>query len=111
MYEYSASITKVVDGDTLHVQIDPGLDLRLNTTLRLYGINCPELNTNEGKLAKNFVLAWLSNYATNNTVVIHTIKDHREKYGRYLAEVYDSSVTQQLNHDLVDAGHAVVYLP
>jgi micrococcal nuclease len=86
MYEYRARIVRVVDGDTVHADVDLGCDVHVALTLRLAEINAPELATADGKASK----AWLEKQLalTDNLVTVHTIKDHREKYGRYLAHVY-----------------------
>lgn len=79
MYEYAASILKVVDGDTVHADLDLGLDARMRTTLRLAGINAPELSTQAGPPARAFLQYLL---ATGGPLVVRTVKDKREKYGR-----------------------------
>lgn len=44
MYQYSAIVRKVVDGDTLEINIDLGLSVWVhNEKIRLYGINTPEV--------------------------------------------------------------------
>jgi micrococcal nuclease len=46
MYEYKATVVKVVDGDTVDVDIDLGFDTWLhNQRIRLYGIDTPECRT------------------------------------------------------------------
>lgn len=109
MYSYSASVLSVVDGDTLHVELDLGLDVRVRTTLRLNGIDCPELKTPAGKAAKAFTEAWVKN--NGGVVVVDTYKDKREKYGRYLAEVRPTvpPYVLSLNQSLLVNGHAKPY--
>lgn len=109
MYEYAAQVVRVVDGDTLHVQVDPGLDLRINLTIRLYGVNAPEMRTDAGKAAKAWVADWLAAHAPTGGVVLITVKDKREKYGRYLGSVFGQDL-HNLNADIVAAGHAVPYM-
>ena len=111
MYEYACTITRVVDGDTQHVNVDLGCDVHIDLTLRLLGIDCPEMNTDEGVAAKEFAIAWFEDHDTNFGVfTLQTVKDHREKYGRYLATlVADDGTT--LNQALLDAGLAVPYDP
>ncbi len=84
MYEYRAKVTKVHDGDTVTVSIDLGLDVILvDKSLRLNGINAPEMNTPQGKVAQKF----LENILLGKDVLVKTYKDKTEKYGRYLADV------------------------
>lgn len=103
----------VVDGDTLNVGIDLGLDVAINITLRLYGINAPEMTGVEkpqGQAAKEWTIAWYQTHCPDGRFTVKTIKDDRDKYGRYLATVVapDGAV---FNDDIVAAGHAVPYFP
>lgn len=118
MYDYKARVLKVVDGDTLHVEIDLGMDVRHRTTVRLYGINAPEMGAPGGIDARIFVADWMLANAHDSGngedwVRLTTIKDKREKYGRYLANVYPWQVGDglSLNDSLLDLGHAQEYLP
>ena len=59
MYEYKAIVVKVVDGDTVDVDIDLGFNVWLKKQrIRLYGIDTPESRTRDkvekvfGNLAK-----------------------------------------------------------
>jgi micrococcal nuclease len=94
MYQYNAVIRKVVDGDTVEIDIDLGLSAWVhNEKIRLYGIDTPEVygvkkgsaEWERGNLASEFVKKYL---AENNQVIIETIKDKKEKYGRYLALIF-----------------------
>lgn len=103
MYEYRATLISVVDGDTIHADVDLGCDIHTRLTLRLAGINAPEKGTAEGKAAA----AWLSTHLPITGMIIRTVKDRREKYGRYLAHVFVNGVS--VNEEIVAAGHAVPY--
>jgi micrococcal nuclease len=122
MYEYRTRVVGVVDGDTLDAEIDLGLDVRHRIRLRIEGVDSPELSTPEGRAAQAYVRGWLENHGgLENLVVVRTIKDRREKYGRYLARVYgwSSSTPREervrgmadrcLNEMLVAEGHATPY--
>ena len=94
MYQYKSIIQKVVDGDTLEIAIDLGLSVWLHDErIRLYGINTPEVygvkkgspEWELGNKASNFVKSVLKE---NDEIIVETIKDKKEKYGRYLALVY-----------------------
>jgi micrococcal nuclease len=94
MYQYNAIIQKVVDGDTMEIAIDLGLSVWIHDEkIRLYGINTPEVfgvkkgtpEWEEGNKASEFVKSILKE---KDEVLIQTIKDKQEKYGRYLALVY-----------------------
>ena len=84
MYEYRAKLARVIDGDTVVLDIDLGLDVTHRIVVRVLGINCPERFTEEGKQATAFTKLFLE----NRDLTITTVKDSREKYGRYLARIY-----------------------
>ena len=84
-YTYEAKVERVVDGDTLWVQIDLGFGSATRQKLRLRGIDCPELDTPEGKKAKEFVVKCLP---VGSTIAITTHKDNTDKYDRYLVDLF-----------------------
>ena len=110
MNEYKCIILKVVDGDTVDVDIDLGFGLVYsNQRLRLYGIDAWESRTRDldekekGLAAKAFV----NEMAPVGTQV--TIVTYKEgKYGRILAEVFLDEDTN-LNKLLTEKGHAERY--
>lgn len=107
MYEYRARVIRVIDGDTLELEVDLGFDVFRNDTFRLAAINAPETSTDQGKAVKRFVEDLLPK---GTEVFIQTIKDKKEKYGRYLAWIYfDASGTFSLNEQLLDNEMAVPY--
>jgi micrococcal nuclease len=88
MYEYKATIVKVVDGDTVDVDIDLGFDTWLhNQRIRLYGIDTPECRTRNkkekahGLLAKAYVQKAL---VVGGTYALTT--KEKGKFGRFLGE-------------------------
>ena len=102
-FSYQATKATVIDGDTLDVTLDLGFRIEHRIRLRLKGINCPEMNTAEGKAAKQFTTEWIA--ARLPTMTVNTFKDATEKYGRYLARI--TAADGDLNTCLVEAGHAV----
>lgn len=98
-------IVSVYDADTIRVDIDLGFGLRFkNLPLRLAYIDAPELNTEAGIAARDYLRVMLP---VGATVIVQTLKDKKEKYGRYLAVVYRDGLN--VNDALVNAGHAVLY--
>jgi micrococcal nuclease len=94
MYQYNAIIRKVVDGDTIEIDIDLGLSSWVHSEkIRLYGIDTPEVygvkkgspEWELGNKSSEFVKQTLKE---NDEVIIETIKDKKEKYGRYLALIF-----------------------
>jgi micrococcal nuclease len=105
VYEYAARCTRVVDGDTLDLNVDLGFGIQVQQRVRLLGINCPEHGTIAGDDATAYTKEWLKEHGPN--LLLRTVKDRREKFGRYLGQIVAS--TRILNNDLIQAGHAVAY--
>jgi len=108
-YRYKAIVGRVYDGDTITVDIDLGFNIWWReVSLRLYGIDTPEIRGEEresGLLSRQFVLDRLP---IGCEVVIETFKDKKEKYGRYLANVfYDGG--KNLNLELLQNNLAKKY--
>lgn len=116
MYEYKAIIKKVYDGDTITVDIDLGFGVWLQKqSIRLYGINTPEIRGEErpaGLTSKDALLKWIP---LESEIILRTHKDSKEKYGRWLGEILvpDEVNRGQLvnvNEELVKGGYAVKYM-
>lgn len=98
---------KVIDGDTVDIAIDLGLKMFHQTRIRLYGINAPEIGTLEGQASR----ARLSELMpVGGEFTLRTIKDRKEKYGRYLGVFIDDD-GHEVNQRMIAEGHAVAYLP
>ena len=105
-YTYRATIERCIDGDTIVAMVDLGFHTLSRQTFRLVGVNCPEMNTQAGKDAREFTDLW---FMSSKQCVIQTVKDKREKYGRYLARVFDAD-GRCLNADLLTNNLAVPYM-
>ena len=109
---YDCTLLRVVDGDTLEVDIDVGFGLvLLRQRLRLWGVNCPEMRGESrplGEAAKAWVEASLGG-ASGLRMRLHD----KDNFGRWLAEVYwcgdGDGEWHSLERELLQAGHAVVY--
>lgn len=105
MYEYKAKVISIHDADTATFLVDLGFNTKIELNMRLYGINAPELSTQAGKDARDYLKSILPIGAD---VVINTYKDRKEKYGRYLAKVnYNGADLAEL---LIAKGHAVTFM-
>ena len=76
-------VTRVVDGDTLLVEVDCGFGSRIKQRLRLRGIDAAELKTAAGRRAHAFIKSEL---AALDFVIVKTFRP--DKYDRYLADVF-----------------------
>lgn len=90
LYHYKALVVDVYDGDTCTVDIDLGLSTWVRKEkIRLYRINAPEVKgSSKAKGLKSRDA--LRKLVGGKEVFIQTIKDRKEKYGRYLAELWIS---------------------
>jgi micrococcal nuclease len=115
MFEYYVKkVTKVVDGDTIDVEIDLGFDISFSSRVRLAGIDTPESRTLD-KMEKALGLeakAYLKReIEAAKTVVIKTEKmDSSEKYGRILGWLFLDNSTVSMNEKMIEDGHAWGYL-
>jgi micrococcal nuclease len=115
MFEYYVKkVSKVVDGDTIDVDIDLGFDISFTSRVRLAGIDTPESRTADkiekalGLEAKAFLKSAID---SAKTVVIKTEKmDSSEKYGRILGWVFLDESETSINEEMIKAGHAWGYL-
>ena len=118
IYIYKAELIRVVDGDTVDLIIDLGFDTQRKERFRLYGIDAPEMNTAEGKAAKAWLIGILGPYGAIyvQTIQLET-KAKRDKYGRFLAVLYDELPTlipimrepihpSSINAKMIVEGHA-----
>lgn len=115
MFEYYVKkVTKVVDGDTIDVEIDLGFDISFSSRVRLAGIDTPESRTTDkvekalGLEAKSYLKHAIDGA---KSVVIKTEKmDSSEKYGRILGWVYLDGDTESINDKMINDGHAWGYM-
>lgn len=115
MYEYRCKLRKVVDGDTVDIDIDLGFGVWLqDERVRLFGIDTPESRTRDleekkyGLAAKAFV----EKHLNDEWLILKTKEyDAKGKFGRILGELWRTSTLadKSLNDYLIDNFHAVAY--
>ena len=117
MYEYNCKILRVVDGDTVDVDIDLGFGIwHHKERIRIYGLDAPESRTRDkvekvfGKYAKQCVKDWLP---TGSVQKLVTEKDKSGKYGRVLGrfKIYDAKEDRKifLEQWMIREGIGVAY--
>ena len=119
MHEYKAKIKRIVDGDTVDVDIDLGFDMILSKQrIRLYGIDTPESRTRDkeekffGKLASAFIK---EHCPVGSYITLRTHLDKKGKFGRILGELIipnyidGSGNPMNLNEVMVQKHLAVKY--
>ena len=123
MYEYACEIVRVVDGDTVDVDIDLGFGVWMKKQrIRLYGVDTPESRTRDlvekkyGFAAKAFVKSHLPK---GSLQTLKTKLDGKGKFGRilgeFIVEVFDHDMgaadTREttINKLLIENHHGVKY--
>ena len=116
MYEYRANLIKVVDGDTVDVDIDLGFGVWLkDERVRIAGIDTPESRTSDkveksfGLAAKKRVQELLADKVVLKTFAAKDGEDMKGKFGRILGDFYVGNDKKLLTEVMIDEGHAVPY--
>lgn len=111
MYEYKSKVVKIIDGDTIDVDIDLGFDVVLSKQrIRLYGIDTPEYRTKDkiekfyGKLSADFLK---KNCPKGSYITLKTHLDKKGKFGRILGEIIVDG--NNLNQQMIEENLAVEY--
>ena len=119
MYEYRVKIIKVIDGDTVDVDIDLGFGMTYKKQrVRMLGIDTPESRTRDlvekqfGKASKKHLKKLLE-----MSERISLISHDKGKFGRILGELYGHyneghpvyGESFNINQQMIDDHHAVEY--
>ena len=115
MYEYKCKIVKIVDGDTVDVDIDLGFGVWLkDERVRIMGIDTPESRTSDkvekvfGTAAKNRLKELLEKDCFLRTFAANDGEDMKGKFGRILGDfVLDDD--RMVTEVMIAEGHAVKY--
>ncbi|WP_061231169.1 DUF1016 N-terminal domain-containing protein [Leptospira weilii] len=82
LYHYLGNLERVIDGDTLLVQMELGFGAVLRERIRLLGVNAPELGSPEGE---EIFASLKKKLKPGSSLLIRT--HFVDKYGRYLGDV------------------------
>jgi micrococcal nuclease len=98
-----ARCTRVIDGDTFEAVIDLGFYISLKITVRLYGVNCPEMHpkNDAAEAAKAYVISRIENKD------IHIWSYKKDSFGRWLCDVLVDGLL--LSKEIIDQGYGVPY--
>lgn len=110
MYRYNVNVTRVVDGDTVDVDIDLGFGMIYKKQrVRMMGIDTPESRTRDleekfyGKQSKAHLVSILAEGD------IQLLSHDKGKFGRILGELFIGSSSYSINQQMIDEYHAVPY--
>ena len=122
MYEYKCKVLRVVDGDTVDVDIDLGFGIVLSDErVRIMGIDTPESRTRDkveklfGKASKYRLESLLGEIAILKTQINKDGEDMKGKFGRILGDfIVEDGYGGYKNGSLITEimvaeGHAVPY--
>ena len=111
MYQYNVKVVRVIDGDTIDVDIDLGFNTVLvKQRVRLYGIDTPESRTRDkeekkrGLISKDYLI---SKCPVGSNIVLQS--HERGKFGRILGEIFEYNKTESINKEMCREGYAVPY--
>jgi len=113
MYTYKATLDRVVDGDTVDLNIDLGFDVWVKKRVRLEHVDTPEKRTTDplekhfGFMASDFVLDKLM--GAEQMVVKTTLDGSTDKYGRVLGVIWVDHALTSVNDQLIEKYLAVKY--
>ena len=104
MYKYNAKVLKVIDGDTVDLEIDLGFKVSFKTRVRLIGVDTPEKWFPYGKVVKEYLRQELE----GKEIYLDVTK--KDKYGRYLVTIYKNiGDTLSINNLLINQNMAKAY--
>jgi len=115
MYEYNFKLVKIVDGDTIDVDIDLGFGVWLRKQrIRMMGIDTPESRTSDDE---EKVFGLMAKQRLTNLIadakVLKTYNDERGKYGRILGEIVCYYAAEDRwagsSEIMIAEGHGVAY--
>tara|TARA_R100000700_G_scaffold2267_1_gene4828 strand:+ start:40 stop:468 length:429 start_codon:yes stop_codon:yes gene_type:complete len=115
LYCYRAQVLRVIDGDSLSLNVRLGFDVSLKMSVRLYGIDTAETRrvsggTEDLKALGRFAKQFVSNLLPVGTeVTIRTTLDSKGKFGRVLATVMIDGDEDSLNDFMVAQRLAIPY--
>ena len=102
MYEYTAIMNHVVDGDTINLTIDLGFRMTMTANCRLAGINAPEMRSSTGEQSKEYLIGLM-----NEKTPLKIISKKLDKYGRPVVEIIKGN--KNINQIMLINGMAAEY--
>jgi micrococcal nuclease len=115
MYEYRAQVNRVVDGDTVDVDIELGFGIVLtDERVRIMGIDTPESRTRDkvekvfGLASKERLKSLLGKTTVLKTQIAKDGEDMKGKFGRVLGD-FVSEDGRMITDIMIEEGHAVKY--
>lgn len=103
MWEYHASVARVIDADTMEIVCDLGFHVAIKVTIRVLGVDSPEIRTPEGRAAAQYARDL---FGADPNVIVRTELDR--SFARYIG-----AITLPDGRDyarvLIESDHGVPY--
>ena len=104
LYIYEAKVKKIIDGDTIDMEVNLGFGIVINARIRFRGVQAPEIfkvkrsseEFKQGQIAKLEVTSWL--FGKDKIFILKAY--HRDLYGRWIGEIYKDDNKDSLNEYL-----------
>ena len=103
MWEYRAKLIKVIDGDTLDMEIDVGFHGRQIERVRLLGVNTPERGQIDWQFAIETTKDWLVDWQYMGEWPFTIRTEKSDSFGRYLAMIWPEGKTVASLNDYLRA--------
>jgi micrococcal nuclease len=108
LFFYKAKVLRVVDGDTVDLDIDLGMKCHIHERIRFANFDAPETygvkkDSEEYQRGQAAKLELMSILPVGSEVFVKTFKDKTGKYGRYIAQIFKDGVN--IGEYMVSLGH------
>ncbi len=109
LYNYKARVLRIVDGDTVNLEIDLGMKVFLKSNCRLSGINAPELRSTDLSVREKAMQAkmYLGGLLPIDSIV-ELQSMSLDKYGRSIGQITTKEGIV-VNDEMIKSGNAIVY--
>lgn len=99
MHEYEVTLVRIIDGDTIEVDVDLGFRIVHRMPVRLYGFNTPERGQAGYREATEHLRTLIP---ATGKFMVRSIKPE-DKYGRWVVDIFGVA------DSMIASGHAVPY--
>lgn len=104
MFDFAARLVRVIDGDTVVMEVDVGFRLKATQRIRLANIDTPERTEPGWREATLGTITW---FAEHRALRVTTYVE--DTFGRWVADVYDPSTGDSLSEVLLRLNLATVW--
>ena len=110
LYIYKSNLIRVIDGDTVVLDIDLGFDIRVRRIIRMSGIDAPESRGSSDleKQAAQIATEKLIEMLGDKEITICSHKQIVDRYSRYVASIYVDGIN--VNNAMIIKGLAKEYI-